>query len=174
QDVAPWPLRPGCCGITGPVPSATLDKASRRARREIHVSRYVDGVSSATPDGADSTQGEADGRAAAGAVGAILECNRTAVRFGDLAAEGEADARPVRLGREERHEQVCGVRKAAALVFDLDLDERPRLLPRHRHAAAGFERRVDGVAHEVDERLFELVLIAEQADVVGRSDGDTQ
>jgi hypothetical protein len=26
QELAPWQLQPGCCGVSGPVPSATLDK----------------------------------------------------------------------------------------------------------------------------------------------------
>ena len=43
--------------------------------------------------------------------------------FGDLAAEGEADAGAAGFGREEGDEEVRGVREARPLVADADLDE---------------------------------------------------
>ena len=41
----------------------------------------------------------------------------------------------------------------------------PHSLPADRDAAAGFERRVDGVADDVDEQLLDLIGIGGQADV---------
>src|SRR5262245_40583027 len=55
QEVAPWQLPPGCCGVVGPVPSATRDKvrgtrgqgrrygsAARRVKLNIFICRYVE------------------------------------------------------------------------------------------------------------------------------------
>src|SRR5262245_38843313 len=58
----------------------------------------------------------------------ILERKRPAVRFGDLAAQDQADARSAGLRREERHEQVPFVRQAGALVVH----------PEVEHPAVGF------------------------------------
>ena len=40
RDLAPWLSRPGCCGVDGPVPSTTLDKASPGVRGNVQ-STYV-------------------------------------------------------------------------------------------------------------------------------------
>ena len=93
-----------------------------------------------------------------------LERQRAAVRFRDLAAEHETDARSLRLGREERHEQIRRVRQARPLIFDVDRYAMAVLLPSHAHGAAGFERRVDGVAHQVDQQLLELIGIGLHGD----------
>ena len=61
------------------------------------------------------TSGRRSAGAAAGAVVAVLEHQAAAVAFGDLPAEDQADAGAAGLGREERHEQVAGVRQARAL-----------------------------------------------------------
>ena len=41
--------------------------------------------------------------------------------LGDLPAQGQADTRPVGLGREKRHEQVGGIRQAFPLVVHREL-----------------------------------------------------
>src|SRR6185503_3531083 len=79
--------------------------------------------------GADCGRGvrrETQARAAAGTIFAILEDQAAAVRFGDLAAQDEADARAARLRREERHEQVPGVRESWSFVLNPQLDRRRR------------------------------------------------
>ena len=81
------------------------------------------------------------------------------VRVGDLPAEGEADARPAWLGREEGHEHVGTRDDAGAFVDDADLDGLlvGRHVPAHVHAAVGLARSVERVAHEVDQQLLDLV-----------------
>ncbi len=54
---------------------------------------------------------------------AVFERQHSAVAFGDLAAEREADARPAGFGREERDEEVRGVGQSGAFVFDRDFEE---------------------------------------------------
>src|SRR5713226_10216312 len=61
-------------------------------------------------------------RPAAGPRAPVLQDERAAVGLRDLAAEDEADPRSLRLGREERHEEVPGVGKARPAVVDPDLD----------------------------------------------------
>src|SRR6188474_3468263 len=98
-------------------------------------------------------QGQAQTRPATRPRTPVLEDEGAAVRLRDLAAEDEADARSLGLGREERHEQVPGVGEARSAVVDPDLDlpaARGRF-PAELHAAAG---RIEGglrrVAQEVD------------------------
>ena len=105
----------------------------------------------------------AEGGAAADAVGAVRQQQCAAVRFGDLAAEDQADPGAARLGREERHEQVAGVRQARALRLrpraPPTAATQPAAVPADRHPAAGLAHGVDGVANEVDQQLFELVAV---------------
>ncbi len=41
QELAPWQLQPGCCGVSGPVPSATLDKRCRKAASKSYQNRLI-------------------------------------------------------------------------------------------------------------------------------------
>ena len=75
-----------------------------------------------------------------------------------------ADAGTVRLGGEERHEQVFRVRKARPFVLDEDLHRLVVLRPAHGNTAMGFEGGVDSVRHEVDQRLLQLVPVCMQRD----------
>ncbi len=93
------------------------------------------------------------------ALRAVLEAQRAAVRLGDLAAERQTDARAGRLGREERHEQVRRVRQPGSFILDGELQEAVDRLPVDPHLAARLERRIDGVADDVDQQLFELIRI---------------
>ena len=81
-------------------------------------------------------EGEPEEGAAAAGVGAVLERERAAVRFGDLAAEHQADARAAGLGGEERHEQVGGVRQPgpSSSTDDLDAGGRRRCRASSRRA----------------------------------------
>ena len=49
-------------------------------------------------------EGDAQARLATVCLFAVFERQRAAVRFGNLAAENQADARAARLGREKRYE----------------------------------------------------------------------
>ncbi len=112
--------------------------------------------------------------AAAAPIGPILQRQRSAVRFGDLAAEDEADAGSARLCREERHEQVRGIRQARSLIVDPELEAAALALPADGDAAAGLQRRVRRVVHEVDEELLELIGIGADRDVRALLDPDRQ
>jgi hypothetical protein len=62
-----------------------------------------------TPNGQrrmPNSQGESKSGLAAAPAGAVFERQHSAVSFGDLAAEREADARPAGFGGEERDEEV--------------------------------------------------------------------
>src|SRR5262245_1690813 len=81
---------------------------------------------------------------------AVLENEAAPVRLGDLPAEDQADAGPARFRREERHEQVSGVRQSRAFVLHPQLHRRRgragETLPADPHAAAGFAYGIDGVS----------------------------
>ena len=78
--------------------------------------------------------------------------------LGNVLAQHEADPGSVGLGRVERHEQVAAIDQARG--------PRRRPLPRRSlpstrqwasNATAGLQRRIDGVRHQVDEGLVELI-----------------
>src|SRR2546428_13367166 len=89
-------------------------------------------------------------RTAAAVVGVVLECQHSAVGFGNLTAEHQADARSARLRRKKRHEEIRIVRQAVPLVVDPQLEAPCIALPSDRDIAAGGERRVDGVVQHID------------------------
>ena len=95
------------------------------------------------------------------------------MRLGDLAAQREADPGARRLRREERHEQV-GVSGRPGPSSSTVTWTRRRLAPVDPDPAAGLERRVDGVADDVDQQLLELIGIGVDLDVAGRLDRDRQ
>ena len=81
-----------------------------------------------------------------------------------------------RLGGEERHEQVVGVRQAGAFVVDRELERRrhrarhPR--PADADAARRLGRRVDRVLEQVDQQLLDLVGVGLDGQVGPALDGD--
>src|SRR5678815_3150610 len=94
---------------------------------------------------------------ATGSVLAVLDGQRAAMGFCDLAAEHQPDAGATRLRREERDEQVRDIGKPRAFILNEQVDVRRVLLPAYPHAAARFQRRIGGVSHQVDEKLLYLV-----------------
>src|SRR6267143_5229024 len=52
----------------------------------------------------------------------VVESEDAAVGLGDLAAQDEADAGALRLGREERHEEVRGVGQPRPVVVDPQIE----------------------------------------------------
>ena len=84
------------------------------------------------------------------------------MRLGDLAAQHEPDAGSAGFRREERDEQVGGVRQAGPVIFDPELQRVGRAAetgPSEADPAPGLAGRIHGVPHEVDEELLELVAI---------------
>jgi hypothetical protein len=90
----------------------------------------------------------------------------------DLAAEDQADAGAAGLRGEERHEQVGRIGQPGPFVVHPQLQRvaapgrsthharaRRGERPADPDAAARFARRVDGVAHEVDQELLELIAV---------------
>ena len=87
---------------------------------------------------------------------AILERDAAAVVLDDLARQHEPDARAMRLGREERHPEVVRASETGAVVLDLDQDRAALAAPTDAHPArltGGF----DGVTHQIDEHLLDLI-----------------
>ena len=71
---------------------------------------------------------------------------------------------PVGLRREERDEEVSGVGQPRTLVVDRDLQRAIDLLPVERHLPRGvFERRVNGVADDIDQQLLELIGVSDDS-----------
>ena len=79
--------------------------------------------------------------------------------LGDLTAQHEPDAAAALLGGEERHEEVLGVGDPRAAVADHGLEARGIQLPGDRHFAIGLHGCFDGVLHQVDEQLLDLVTV---------------
>src|ERR1700759_4601112 len=94
---------------------------------------------------------------AASSLQAVLKRQRAAVRLGDLTREHEDDAGAARLRCEEGHEEVGRVRESESFVLDADFDVAVLRAPADAHRASRDERSVRSVAHQVDEKLFELV-----------------
>ena len=90
------------------------------------------------------------------------------MRLGDLAAEGQPDARSVRLRGEEGHEQVGGVRDPRSLVLDEHLDVEGGDSPPDAHAAPRLRDGVDRVVQQVDEHLVQLIRVGPNDDVGAR------
>src|SRR5271155_2380903 len=83
--------------------------------------------------------------------GAIFECERTAVSFGDLPAQNQTDSRASLFGGEKRHKKIRGAGNSRAVVLHPDFDAAVLAFPADAHAAASFERGVHGVVQQVDQ-----------------------
>src|SRR5205814_2035398 len=94
----------------------------------------------------------------------VFERDGSAVRFRDLARQNEADARSLRLRGEEGHEEIRAALDARTLVLDAQLEHAVASRPTESDAAVRLERRVDGVAYEIDEQLVELIAVGENRD----------
>src|SRR5688500_1885187 len=92
-------------------------------------------------------------------IGAIVQRECAAVRFRDLPAQHETDSSSVGLRRVEWDEQVRAVCDAMALIDHAELECVVRALPLHPYGALRLDRRLDRIAHEVDQELLELVRI---------------
>jgi hypothetical protein len=93
-----------------------------------------------------------------------LECKRAAVRFGNLTARAQGRCPIPALGREERHEEVGGVRQARSFIVYIDRHVMAVSVPADTHGPTRLQRRIDGVAHEIDQQLLELIGIGLHGD----------
>jgi DNA polymerase-4 len=76
---------------------------------------------------------------------------RSTVRFRDLPRECESDPGAVQLRGVERDEQIGSLGEAGPLVADPDVQPPIPALPPDLHGAAPLDRRVHGIAHQVDQ-----------------------
>src|SRR5438270_11709576 len=86
------------------------------------------------------------------------------MRFRDLARKNEADARSLGFRGEERHEEIRAALDARTLVLDAQLEHAVASRPTDSDASMRLERRVDGVAYEIDEQLVELIAVRANRD----------
>ena len=96
---------------------------------------------------------------AAAAVGAVLQSERAAVRFGNLAAEDEANPGASGLGGEKRDKKIRGIRNAKAFIQNQEIQIGRIAGPFDVHAAVLLAGGIGGVANQIDEQLLELVAI---------------
>src|SRR3954468_250140 len=102
-------------------------------------------------------------------VRAVSELQHAAVGFSDLAAQDQANAAAAVLGGEEWNEKIVAVEQAGALVSDEDFNAARVGAPAHFNRAGtmleiGIERRIDGVADQVDQHLLNLVWVGFNGD----------
>ena len=107
------------------------------------------------------------------------ERDAAAVGCGDLLSKDQADARALRLGGVEGHEEVGGIVDAEAVVFDVEDGFGGGDGPGEGDGwlvsgglGFGSEGGVDGVLEEVDEGLLELVGVAGEDGGGPRDDDD--
>ena len=97
---------------------------------------------------------------------AILKAQRASVAFGDLTAQHEADSHAIWFRRKKRNKQVCTVRQTCTLILDEDFNTRSIVeMPPNRYATIGFERGVDSISDEVDQKLLNLIRIGADDDI---------
>src|SRR5271169_6151607 len=108
---------------------------------------------------------QAQARFAAALGLAIFERERSAVSFGNLPAENQANARAALLGGEERDEEVRWVGDARPVVLHPDFDVAVFVLPAHANTAAGFERGVHSIVEKINQKLVELRRVSLDSDV---------
>src|SRR5262245_15468811 len=99
------------------------------------------------------------GRPRALDAGTRLERQRAPVRFGNLTTQDEADTRSLRRGCEKRHEQIRRIRQTRAFIVYIHRHVMPVSVPADTNGATRLQRRVDSVAHEIDQQLLELIWI---------------
>jgi hypothetical protein len=88
--------------------------------------------------------------------------------FGNLAAQHEPNAGPCRFGREEGYEQVRRVGQSRTVIIDMDGNVLIGSLTYQLHVTARFNGGINGVAHQVDKELLELIRIGVQDDRLAR------
>src|SRR2546427_11020361 len=107
------------------------------------------------------------------AIGAILQAQAAAVRFGNLTAQDQADPGAFRLGRKKGNEKIAGAGESRAFIPDGNFEARSRFDPSHFDPALRFERRIDRVAQKIDQKLFQLVAVSLKRYRRSARDGDS-
>ncbi|KAG9600432.1 hypothetical protein KCV01_g7952, partial [Aureobasidium melanogenum] len=101
---------------------------------------------------------------------AIDKVHPSAVLGDDAAAKDQSDARTLRPGGIERHEEILRIGDTRAVVHDLEfalsgVDRDPQDHGQHGVGGIGRLLRLHRVAQEVDQDLFQVHHIAQQLDV---------
>ncbi len=79
------------------------------------------------------------------------------MRFGNLSAEHQADARAALLRGKEWNEEIRRIWNARTFVHNANFQIAVRSFPTDAYAASGFQRRFHRIVDEIDEKLIELV-----------------
>ena len=96
------------------------------------------------------------------------------MRLSDLLRKYKADSSTARLGRVKRYKQIAGIGQSWSIIEDRNNDLRPRNLPRNiyvRYASIDRIRtqsRVSSIANQVNQCLFDMILVDLQHYVVRR------
>jgi len=108
-------------------------------------------------------------------VRSIRQLNRSSMSLSDLLRKYKADSSTARLGRVKRHKQIAGIGQSGSIIEDRNNDLRARSLPRNIYVAlrfpstaSGLRGRVSGIANQIDQCLFDMILIDLQHYVVRR------
>jgi len=105
-------------------------------------------------------------------VASVLQLERATVIFDNLAAEHQTDPRALRLGGEERDEQIGRLADTRAVVLNQNFQSRTHLLPADpdsgRFVVSGgmlFQHRFDGIFRQIYQHLLDLRTVAGQREV---------
>src|SRR5437773_12252117 len=84
----------------------------------------------------------------------IHEHQSSVMSFSNLTAQWQTNPRALGLRGKERNEEISGVHDARTVVFNKDLNAISFLAPPKRDVSMRFKRGINGVVHEIDQRLF--------------------
>lgn len=90
----------------------------------------------------------------------------------DLPGKHQSDSGTTLLGGKERNEEVLCLREPGTLVIDLDDDIRANAHASKLHTRPTLHRCLNRIAHEVDQRLFDLIGVDMDTHFVKAGDGD--
>ena len=86
----------------------------------------------------------------------IREHQSSVVGFSNLTAQWQTNPRALGLRGKEWNEEISGVHDPGTFVFNKDLNAISFLTPPERDVSMRFKRGVNGVVHQIDQRLFNL------------------
>src|SRR5438477_9910175 len=90
------------------------------------------------------------------AILSIHEHQSSVVGFSNLTAQWQTNPRALGLRGKERNEEISGVHDPGTVVFNKDLNAISFLTPPERDVSMRFKRGINGVVHQIDQRLFNL------------------
>jgi hypothetical protein len=90
------------------------------------------------------------------AILSIHEHQSSVVGFSNLTAQWETNPRALGLRGKEWNEEISGIHDPGTVVFNKDLNAISFLTPPERDVSMRFKRGINGVVHQIDQRLFNL------------------